>query len=327
MTNTCIVSAVVPTFNGSQYIVETLDSICAQTRPVDEIIVSDDMSTDNTPERVANYAKSSKIPIRLVVGKRKGISKNYLNGAIASKGDIIFFGDHDDIWLPDRVKNSVEPFLSNEAVMLVCSDSKYVKSDLAPLPSTLRGGKARSKKLSLLTQKDPLKQFIKGLQFDAHTLAFRRSVLNSITQPQFTKHTDLWIDNKLVLATLALGQFEYIPEALTLYRQHETQHTKLNNSPASPAKPMNRVKEIEFLIELLKLNDNDTSMLDGRSRAMRIATLEGYQQLLIDRSKLGPDFASARTLLSNVSNFRYTRFLRRGWLSLAKDVLKVLGAR
>lgn len=54
-------SIVIPTYNGSDYIEQALQSALAQTRPADEIIVSDDNSTDATLEICRKYADRIKI--------------------------------------------------------------------------------------------------------------------------------------------------------------------------------------------------------------------------------------------------------------------------
>lgn len=51
------ITTVIPVFNGAQYIIQTLDSLAAQTRKPDRIIVVDDCSTDNTESIVKNYPK------------------------------------------------------------------------------------------------------------------------------------------------------------------------------------------------------------------------------------------------------------------------------
>ena len=53
------VSVVMATYNGEKYIKEQLDSICNQTYQIDEIIICDDKSTDNTVELIENYILSN----------------------------------------------------------------------------------------------------------------------------------------------------------------------------------------------------------------------------------------------------------------------------
>ncbi len=101
--NNPIISVIIPAFNAESSLEATLRSVKAQSRPVDEIIIGDDSSTDRTVE----------------IGKSMGVTVLELpkgNGSIARnrafdccKGEVIFLLDADDIWAP----NKVEVHLSN----------------------------------------------------------------------------------------------------------------------------------------------------------------------------------------------------------------------
>src|SRR5260370_36450098 len=58
------VSAIVTAYNGAAFVVDAIESILAQTRPVDEIVVGDDPSNDNTPEIVQSYQASGERGMR-----------------------------------------------------------------------------------------------------------------------------------------------------------------------------------------------------------------------------------------------------------------------
>jgi glycosyltransferase involved in cell wall biosynthesis len=94
-----MVSAVIATFNRRNYIRRSLDSALAQTRPVDEIIVVDDVrSTDGTREAIEKWYGSR---VR-VVTEAGGLSGARRRGVREAKGEWIAFLDSDDDWTPDR---------------------------------------------------------------------------------------------------------------------------------------------------------------------------------------------------------------------------------
>ncbi|SPF40177.1 hypothetical protein SBA1_30028 [Candidatus Sulfotelmatobacter kueseliae] len=93
------VSAVIPTFNRRDYIKRAVDSILAQTTPVDEVVVVDDGSTDGTAEALDVWFGSR---IRVVKQENGGVSKARRHGIREASGDWIAFLDSDDEWLPDR---------------------------------------------------------------------------------------------------------------------------------------------------------------------------------------------------------------------------------
>ena len=98
------VSVVIPTYNRSDLITASLDSILAQTRPPDSVIVVDDGSSDNTPAILAEYGD------RITrIEKANGGKSSALNIAIASvDSDYVWIFDDDDIALPDGLAAHVD---------------------------------------------------------------------------------------------------------------------------------------------------------------------------------------------------------------------------
>lgn len=92
-------SAIVPTYNGAAYLEATLRSIRAQTRPVDEIVVVDDGSTDDSLAIVTAVCPEA----RIVSGhEREGAGRARARGVATSTGEWLAFCDHDDLWPADR---------------------------------------------------------------------------------------------------------------------------------------------------------------------------------------------------------------------------------
>ena len=100
------ISVVMATFNGEKFILELLESIAGQTHKVDEIIVCDDCSTDNTIKILDAFKfKHNYLNIRIIVNRhRLGVSKNFSKAIKLSKGDLVFLADQDDIWHNDKVQ-------------------------------------------------------------------------------------------------------------------------------------------------------------------------------------------------------------------------------
>jgi glycosyltransferase involved in cell wall biosynthesis len=95
---TARVSAIIPCYNGARWLAEAIDSILAQTRGVDEIIVIDDASTDGSYEIAQRYDLTL---LRNAHNSGEGFSRNV--GLRHAKGDLISWLDADDIWLPQHV--------------------------------------------------------------------------------------------------------------------------------------------------------------------------------------------------------------------------------
>ena len=96
------ISVAMVTYNGSRYIREQMDSILKNLKEQDEVVVSDDGSTDGTLDILAEYQEKEP-RIRMIEGPRQGIKKNVEHALRHCKGEYIFLSDQDDIWTDDKV--------------------------------------------------------------------------------------------------------------------------------------------------------------------------------------------------------------------------------
>lgn len=119
------ISVCIASYNGEKYIKEQVDSIINQLTASDEIIVSDDGSTDKTLEILEGY-NDSRIKVFKNNGKH-GYTHNFENALKQSSGDYIFFSDQDDVWLPNKVE-TILPYLQNDN--LVVGDAYITNNDL-----------------------------------------------------------------------------------------------------------------------------------------------------------------------------------------------------
>ncbi len=119
------ISVCICSYNGENYIAEQLNSIVNQTLKVDEIILSDDKSTDKTIEIAENILKNSGIDYKILINeKNQGVTKNFENSCSHATGDIIFFSDQDDIWMVNKVERICNEFAHNENAQLVFSNAE-----------------------------------------------------------------------------------------------------------------------------------------------------------------------------------------------------------
>ncbi|MEX1018969.1 MAG: glycosyltransferase [Litorilinea sp.] len=97
------ISVVIPVYNAAAYVVAALESVVAQSLWPVEIIVVDDGSTDDSAARVARFAQSAPLPVRLLRQENQGnaVAKNV--GIAAAQGEFLAFLDADDLWLPGKL--------------------------------------------------------------------------------------------------------------------------------------------------------------------------------------------------------------------------------
>lgn len=98
---------VVATYNGARFLSQQLESILNQTHSVDEVVVTDDGSTDGTLA-IIEHVRLTGAPLRLLPDRTHvDVLRNFERGIAAARGDIVFLCDQDDVWRPQKVEVTV----------------------------------------------------------------------------------------------------------------------------------------------------------------------------------------------------------------------------
>lgn len=119
-----MISVCIATYNGEKYIKAQLLSILKQLQPLDEIIISDDGSSDKTIDIVKSL-HSPLIKIYKNEGEH-GYTPNFENTLRHAMGDVIFLSDQDDIWKDDKVEKTMKLL---DKYDLVASNATVVDSN------------------------------------------------------------------------------------------------------------------------------------------------------------------------------------------------------
>lgn len=121
------VSVVIPAHNSAATLGRAIDSALAQTSPVREVLVVDDVSHDDTPRIAQAYAARG---VRLVTMPQRGGASGARNaGIFAAQGDLIAFLDSDDEWLADKLARQLPPILDDPRVAFVSCGAGMVMPD------------------------------------------------------------------------------------------------------------------------------------------------------------------------------------------------------
>jgi glycosyltransferase involved in cell wall biosynthesis len=199
-----MISVCIATRNGSRFVGEQLRSILSQLEPDDEVIISDDASSDSTLEVISLLND-----LRIKVLRRDhsvGIVANFEASLRESKGDLIFLADQDDVWLPDKVAKLSWSLVDHD---LVISDCKVVDQSLQPL--------AHSGVKKIKTHKGLLRNLIRN-SYMGCCMAFRRNVLHkALPFPKGIPMHDVWIG----LIAEMYFRIELVPDPLVLHRRHQ----------------------------------------------------------------------------------------------------------
>lgn len=211
-----MISVCMATHNGAKYIKEQLDSILPQLSFEDEIIISDDGSSDSTLKiiddykdcrlKVFNYKHDRKYKINNIYA-----AHNFENALLNAKGDIIFLADQDDVWFDNKVVECKEALKEYD---LVIHNLLNTDTEMNPISLHFVNG-FRWKNI-----------FMKSNSYHGCAMAFRKEVLNySLPFPSYLPLHDYWIG----FLTELKGKVIYIDKPLMYYRLHENNISTHNN--------------------------------------------------------------------------------------------------
>lgn len=199
-----MISVCLATYNGEKYIVEQLQSVLSQLGEHDEVIVSDDGSTDATCEVIRNMADSR---IRLVKGPcLKSPTLNFEHAIALAQGEYIFLCDQDDVWMPNKVEVMMKALQDYACVV---SDCEVTDSQLnTTAPSFRQQIGAKNGRFYNL--------FVKN-SYSGSCMAFRKEVAQMAgPTPNGVFMHDIWLGN------VAAFHFSltFIEDKLIKFRRH-----------------------------------------------------------------------------------------------------------
>ncbi len=215
------VSIVIPSYNGAQFLEETLDSLFRQTYRNFEIIVVDDGSTDSTRQLLDPYIEEK--AIRYIYQENQGLSGARNRGIQASRGQLIAFLDADDLFLPTKLEEQVAVFDQDPTIDLVQTGWTFVDSKGSILKDAEFWKSAPHLTLDIwLTW---------GCVLPSALMIKRAWLQRALNfDRQFSQNQDL----DLVIRLALMGcRSQWIPRSLVHYRQHEG--SMMRNSPKQMA--------------------------------------------------------------------------------------------
>lgn len=112
------ITVVMTTYNGEKFILEQLDSLRNQSREIDEVLILDDCSKDETINIISEYIKFNKLDKWKIIKNNYNIGwkRNFYEGFKLATGDIIFPCDQDDIWHEDKIEKMASIIEANDNI-------------------------------------------------------------------------------------------------------------------------------------------------------------------------------------------------------------------
>jgi glycosyltransferase involved in cell wall biosynthesis len=313
------------TYNGARHLREQLDSIAAQSRLPDELVICDDGSSDATNTIINEFAAAVPFPVRFHLNEHNlGSTKNFERVISLCQGDLIALSDQDDVWLPGKLAQLEAEFNRAPDIGLVFTDAEIVDEDTGPTGYTLWEklplGSAERQRLRTPGAIDVLLQ---GSSVTGATMAFRarfRDLLLPIPTNLPIIH-DAWI----AILVSAVSELLPLQAPLIKYRHHANQQigAKERQVPeAGVKKALRRTNSYEEMIEIaVQVQQRLLVHRESYNIDEALARLDARLTHLRTRSKL-PEQALPRftTVVKELFTGRYHLY-SRGLLSAAKDLL------
>lgn len=220
------VSVALCTYNGAAFLREQVRSICQQTRPPVEIVLSDDASRDASIEVVRSTVaecaaeRPEAMPIALRVfenAQALRVVKNFEQAISACTSELIALSDQDDVWMPDRLEKMVARFEQDDELVLLHTDARLVDSNRHDLGDTLfHALEVVPSELERIHAGNAFEVFLRRNLVTGATTVFRRSLLaDALPLPVEWVH-DEWLG--IVASTTS--RVDLLEEPLIEYRQH-----------------------------------------------------------------------------------------------------------
>jgi glycosyltransferase involved in cell wall biosynthesis len=199
------VSVVIPCYNASPFLRETLESVLRQTHPPLEVIVVDDGSTDDS----AAIAESFGSPVRVIRQKNQGESVARNRGIDEAHGEWVGLLDADDVWLPEKLERQLE-CAGPDATALHTAYFYFGAGDgIVNLEAEPAEARYSVQRICLV-----------GNPCMPSSLLVRREC--PVRFPTWTRYAE---DAVYILQLTRHGRIELLPEALVGYRVHTKQQS------------------------------------------------------------------------------------------------------
>lgn len=230
-----LVSVVIVSYNASRTIVETLDSIKAQTYSPLELIIADDHSMDDTANKCVEWLAENHsrfVNSRLIVNERNlGVSANINVGVRASSGEWIkALGD--DVLLPDAIEKNIDFAKKNNSDFVVSRVQPFVEEtgerlNIAPVLDFVFPVSNHDQYIALIRDE---------LIFPSPTWFFSRELYNSVGgyDERYRLSDDIPFAYRILMSGFC---FSFLPEVTVLYRVKVGSLSHSKNLPFEQKRP------------------------------------------------------------------------------------------
>ena len=239
------ITVVMTTYNGSKYILQQLESIKMQTKLPNEVVILDDKSTDGTFELIKTFIDSNNLTNWSIRrnSKNLGWKKNFYESACLATGDIIFYSDQDDVWLPNKIQKMTSIMTKNKIGVLF-ADKVFINSEGSPCLDRMT-----KKNFSSKLKQIPFQKSFYSIKVQGCCMCVSRDVLNRYIKLGFSQGDH---DSQCCRLALLYSSLWYLDEALIKYRVHGNNASGISAKRSFGTSTLNnRIESIENIKEWL----------------------------------------------------------------------------
>lgn len=204
-------SIALASYNGAKYLRAQLDSFVNQTCQPDELIITDDCSTDETESIVREFAKTAPFRVEFYRNEKNlGYCGNFNAALIKTTGDLVFLSDQDDVWFPEKIEYMISVAEAKPSALVLMNNALFTDGQLNEVGLTKIG--------QILDAGLPLENFVMGC-----CATVRRELLDfALPIPPGLKSHDNWLVG--IADTLNAKVVE--DKVLQFYRRHEVNESQ-----------------------------------------------------------------------------------------------------
>lgn len=327
------VSVAMASYNGERFLEEQLSSIARQTKLPNEMVVTDDGSTDATISILESFARNSPFPVRIYKNPvRLGYGDSFIKAASLCEGEFIAFSDQDDVWVEGRLALCL-PFFDDQEVLLSVHSAVVVDEELRPLGFNWPN--------ITLTQaiydQSPIKN-----PFPGFAIIVRKGMPGLLDSPrplELSNSRPMPHDTWISILAKSFGKVAFIKEPLVYYRRHHSTTTTVKDHSTLDLIELSRMPSAESYRQAADWTSAIATSLNGveiyqegyehlRHRAVK--HYKRKQACLMQRARL---YTREQSLIQRLSIFLqmvrhgYYRSQQRGNLgvqSMTKDAACII---
>jgi len=311
------------TYNGARFLSEQLESIAAQTRLPDELIICDDCSTDDTVHITREFGARAPFSVSVTVNDtRLGSTKNFEKAISLCQFEIIALCDQDDVWSPQKLSRIAEAFDRDNGIGAVFSDAELIDESSQSVGKTLWSSNFFNlREQRKFEDRRGLEVLLKHTLVTGATMAFRSRFRRLALPIPAEQVHDFWV----TMLIASVSQLAPIRHRLVRYRQHDAQQIGPGKQFSFWQKVPKRVgrdyyvREAERLGEICERLQDQGVVFPPHLNALRLIRQK------IKHRKARAEFPTSKILrlpsvIREVATLRYWRY-SSGIGSVAKDLL------